>query len=91
MIRDSSNYLLKNNVVNIERQLRKKARSYANVSMLSRTHGQSATPTTMGKEIANTLSRLRKNKRVNRIDKTQWKNQWSCRQLQCTSCCLSQC
>tara|TARA_X000000368_G_scaffold241030_1_gene190339 strand:+ start:560 stop:1927 length:1368 start_codon:yes stop_codon:yes gene_type:complete len=60
MIRDSSNYLLKNNVINIERQLRKKARSYANVSMLSRTHGQSATPTTMGKELANTLSRLKK-------------------------------
>ena len=60
MIRDSSNYLLKNDVINIERQLRKKARSYANVSMLSRTHGQSATPTTMGKELANTLSRLKK-------------------------------
>ena len=60
MIRDSSNYLLKNNVINIERQLRKKARSYASVSMLSRTHGQSATPTTMGKELANTLSRLKK-------------------------------
>ena len=60
MIRDSSNYLLKNNVVNIERQLRKKARSYANISMLSRTHGQSATPTTMGKELANTLARLKK-------------------------------
>ena len=60
MIQDSSNYLLKNNVINIERQLRKKARSYANVSMLSRTHGQSATPTTMGKELANTLSRLKK-------------------------------
>ena len=27
--------------------------------MLSRTHGQSATPTTMGKEIANTLARTR--------------------------------
>ena len=60
MIRDSSNYLLKNNVLNIERQLRKKARSYANISMLSRTHGQSATPTTMGKELANTLARLKK-------------------------------
>ncbi|MDA7601864.1 adenylosuccinate lyase [Gammaproteobacteria bacterium] len=60
MIRDSSNHLLKNNVTNIERQLRKKARSYASVSMLSRTHGQSATPTTMGKELANTLSRLKK-------------------------------
>ena len=60
MIRDSSYYLLNNNVVNIEKKLKKKARSYANISMLSRTHGQSATPTTMGKEIANTLARLRK-------------------------------
>ena len=63
MIRDSSHHLLKNNVANVEKRLRNKARSYANISMLSRTHGQSATPTTMGKEIANTLARLRKVKK----------------------------
>tara|TARA_B110001454_G_scaffold74999_1_gene72552 strand:+ start:3281 stop:4648 length:1368 start_codon:yes stop_codon:yes gene_type:complete len=63
MIRDSSQYLLKNIIINIERKLRKKSKSYANIPMLSRTHGQNASPTTMGKEIANTLARLRKVKK----------------------------
>jgi adenylosuccinate lyase len=34
------------------------AQRYAAVGMLARTHGQSATPTTVGKEIANVASRL---------------------------------
>jgi adenylosuccinate lyase len=34
------------------------ARRYANVAMLARTHGQTATPTTVGKELANTAARL---------------------------------
>jgi adenylosuccinate lyase len=33
---------------------------YADRAMLSRTHGQTASPTTLGKEIANTLHRLRR-------------------------------
>ena len=63
MIKDSSNYLAKGAITNLELQLKNKSRSYANISMLSRTHGQSATPTTMGKEISNTLARLRKVKK----------------------------
>ncbi len=39
-------------------KLRTMARQYAAVPMLSRTHGQTATPTTVGKEIANVLVRL---------------------------------
>ena len=39
-------------------KLREMARQYAAVPMLSRTHGQTATPTTVGKEIANVLVRL---------------------------------
>jgi len=39
-------------------QLRELAHAYANDSMLSRTHGQTATPTTVGKEIANVVMRL---------------------------------
>ncbi len=35
------------------------ATSYKDVSMLSRTHGQPASPTTMGKEFVNTVDRLR--------------------------------
>ena len=36
------------------------AHTYAADAMLSRTHGQSATPSTMGKEIANTVYRLQR-------------------------------
>ncbi len=36
------------------------ARQYAAVPMLSRTHGQIASPTTMGKELANVVARLRR-------------------------------
>ena len=39
------------------------ARSLAEAAMLSRTHGQPATPTTMGKEIANFAHRLRRARR----------------------------
>jgi len=39
------------------------AEAYAEVPMLSRTHGQSASPTTLGKEIANTVFRLRRQRR----------------------------
>ena len=42
----------------IER-LRQMAHRYAEVPMLSRTHGQTASPTTVGKEIANVVVRLR--------------------------------
>ena len=40
-------------------QLRSMAHAYAAVPMLSRTHGQTASPTTVGKELANVLVRLR--------------------------------
>ena len=39
--------------------LREMAHTYADVPMLSRTHGQTASPTTVGKEIANIVMRLR--------------------------------
>jgi adenylosuccinate lyase len=38
------------------------AREYAAVPMLSRTHGQTASPTTVGKEFANVVHRLRRGK-----------------------------
>ncbi len=38
--------------------LRAKAHLYASVPMLARTHGQAATPTTVGKEFANFVARL---------------------------------
>ncbi|MDR2506489.1 MAG: adenylosuccinate lyase [Candidatus Accumulibacter sp.] len=39
-------------------RLRELARLHADVPMLSRTHGQAATPTTLGKEMANVVYRL---------------------------------
>ena len=42
----------------ITSKLRELAHSHAAVPMMSRTHGQPATPTTLGKEIANVLARL---------------------------------
>ena len=42
----------------ISDKLRTMAHQYAEVPMLSRTHGQTASPTTVGKEIANVLVRL---------------------------------
>ncbi len=43
----------------IEHQLSQLAQRYAEQPLLSRTHGQPATPTTMGKEFANVVFRLR--------------------------------
>ena len=48
--------------------LKKLAHDYADKPMLSRTHGQPATPTTVGKEIANTIARL--HRQVEQISNT---------------------
>jgi adenylosuccinate lyase len=40
--------------------IRNKALEYADAPLLSRTHGQTATPSTMGKEFANTVARLQR-------------------------------
>lgn len=44
-------------------KLRSMAADYAALPMLSRTHGQTATPTTLGKEIANVIERLSRARR----------------------------
>jgi len=50
-------------------QLALLARELADTPMLARTHGQPATPTTMGKEIANFVHRLRQGReRLGRVD-----------------------
>lgn len=38
--------------------IKEKAHGYADIPLLSRTHGQTATPSTIGKEFANTVARL---------------------------------
>ena len=42
----------------VHEDVRRLAHAYAGVAMLSRTHGQPATPTTLGKELANVAARL---------------------------------
>ena len=45
-------------------KLRAMANEYAALPMLSRTHGQTASPTTVGKEFANVVARLRRQREV---------------------------
>lgn len=42
--------------------LKELAQQYADLSMLARTHGQTASPTTLGKEFANVVARLKRQK-----------------------------
>jgi adenylosuccinate lyase len=44
----------------LDKRLTTLAHAHAGVAMLSRTHGQPATPTTLGKEMANVVHRLRR-------------------------------
>ena len=48
--------------------LKKMAHATANIPMLARTHGQAATPTTVGKEIANVIARLQR--QIEQLNKT---------------------
>ncbi|CAI2368173.1 unnamed protein product [Moneuplotes crassus] len=45
-------------------KIREKAHEYADIPMMSRTHGQSATPTTVGKELANFVFRVNRQIKV---------------------------
>jgi adenylosuccinate lyase len=51
---------LKKFILEITADLRKKSQDWKNVPMLSRTHGQTATPTTLGKEFCTFLVRTEK-------------------------------
>ena len=51
------------------KQLIELAHNFADIPMLSRTHGQSASPTTVGKELANVVARLQRQlKQVESVD-----------------------
>ena len=51
------------------------AHNYVSVAMLSRTHGQPATPTTMGKELQVFVHRLRR--QIERVEKTEYLGKFS--------------
>ena len=58
MVKDASKLLISNSINKFNDLLKKKAHQYADIPMVSRTHGQVATPTTVGKELANFSSRI---------------------------------
>ena len=57
MIRDASK-IITTNIQVVSKNLILKARKFSNTPMLSRTHGQTASPTTMGKEFSNFVHRI---------------------------------
>ena len=60
MLKDGRDSVLRPLMDELNQKLAEFARDYANLPMLSRTHGQTATPTTLGKEFANVVARLRR-------------------------------
>ena len=58
MVRDASKLIISSHTKKLNTLLKNKAHLYAGIPMLSRTHGQAATPTTLGKELANFSYRI---------------------------------
>ena len=63
MLRSARSDVLSVQMRELRNKLKALARDHADLPMLSRTHGQTASPTTLGKEFANVVARL------NRIEK----------------------
>lgn len=60
MLRDGRDQVMLPAMEDLVARLAELARRYAEQPLLSRTHGQPASPTTVGKEFANTVARLRR-------------------------------
>jgi len=58
MLRTARSDVLVPQMRDLKNQLKSLAHRYADLPMLSRTHGQTASPTTLGKEFANVVARL---------------------------------
>ena len=58
MIKDYLESEFKEIIIELRQDIKRKAKKWANYAMLSHTHGQTASPTTMGKELANFYSRI---------------------------------
>jgi adenylosuccinate lyase len=63
MLRDARESVLLPALDQVIAKLRGLAHEHAGLSLLARTHGQTASPTTMGKEIANVVARLERQRR----------------------------
>ncbi len=69
MLKDNREHVLLPRLKGLNNTLIKMAENYSGLAMLSRTHGQPATPTTLGKEIANFAYRIsRQIKQCEQID-----------------------
>ncbi|MDR6935279.1 MULTISPECIES: adenylosuccinate lyase [unclassified Luteibacter] len=63
MLRDARETVLLPAIDQVIATLRALAHEHAGLSLLSRTHGQTASPSTMGKELANVVARLERQRR----------------------------
>ena len=63
MLRDARDGVLLPSIDGVAAKLRELAHEHAALLMLSRTHGQTASPTTLGKEIANVVARLQRQRK----------------------------
>ena len=59
MLRESVSQVVLTSLDDVINEIKKLAHQYAGQAMLSRTHGQTASPTTVGKELANVVHRLK--------------------------------
>ncbi|HEY1140662.1 MAG TPA: adenylosuccinate lyase [Lysobacter sp.] len=60
MLNEARQYVLLPKLDELIQKLRAMAHEHAGLPMLSRTHGQTASPTTVGKEVANVVARLQR-------------------------------
>ncbi len=69
MLSEARAIVMQPSLQNLCAKLRDMAHRYAGLAILSRTHGQTASPSTVGKEIANVLARLeRQTKQLNEVE-----------------------
>ncbi len=69
MLKNGRKQVLAPQLTNIQQKLTELAKQFRDTPMLSRTHGQTASPTTLGKELANVVARLsRQNKQFNQVE-----------------------
>ncbi|PJK11066.1 adenylosuccinate lyase [Lysobacteraceae bacterium NML08-0793] len=64
MLREARAEVIAPKLAEIIDRLREMAQQHAGLPLLSRTHGQTASPTTVGKEIANVVARLERQREV---------------------------
>ena len=58
MLKDGVNNVILPEIIKLQKKLNDYAIEYADITMIARTHGQTASPTTLGKEFANVSQRM---------------------------------